>query len=122
VIWLQALICFGIWITYGVIQSRRSAQIRTQFTQMSRGARSRNGAFLMLGGGALLFGCLILCYVTGGLTPNGFKVWAWLLFAICGLAFVHAQTMAMAMLVSLMYDGVTSQGDSSSDQQKSESK
>ncbi|ODU51539.1 hypothetical protein ABT09_03715 [bacterium SCN 57-13] len=91
-IWLQALICFGIWITYGVIQSRRSAQIRTQFTQMSRGARSRNGAFLMLGGGALLFGCLILCYVT------------------------------VAMLVSLMYDGVTSQGDSSSDQQKSESK
>lgn len=42
--------------------------------------------------------------VQGRILPGG-----WLLAALVGLAFVHAQTVGMAMLISLAYESVTSE-------------
>lgn len=73
----------------------------------------------MLGGATVLFATLIGTHSMGGFTANGMTPATFLAIALAGLVFVHAQTMAMAMLVTLMFDGVvTSRKPSSSDPQE----
>lgn len=72
----------------------------------------------MIVGASVLFGTLIGAHSLGGFTANGMSGLTFFAIAISGLAFVHAQTMAMAMLVTLMIDGVvTSHTTASSDPQ-----
>jgi hypothetical protein len=105
-IWVQALVCFAIWIGYGFVQSRRSQEIRAKLSALPRSRRVMSGAVLMLFGAATLFGVLMLVQIMGGLTQSGLTFLSWVLVAAGGLAFVHAQTMAMAMLITLVYDSV----------------
>jgi len=117
VIWFQALVCFGLWIGYGVLQARRSETIRAKVTSLSRNARATMGAVTMLLGAIVLFGILIGSQYLGGFTRDGMTPLTWLAIGAGGLLFVHAQTMAMAMLVSLVYESVTSTPGASSDQE-----
>jgi hypothetical protein len=73
---------------------------------MPRGTRAVSGAVFMLLGAGVLFGTLIGTHSTGGFTSGGMTPLAWIAIALSGLLFVHAQTMAMAMLITLIYDGV----------------
>lgn len=116
-IWLQAITCFGLWIAYGVVQARRSPRIRARLEAMSRGKKTAMGAILMLSGALVFFLTLLGSYVLHGITPNGMTPLTWIAVALGGLAFVHAQTMAMAMMVSLVHETVTSSPVISSDQQ-----
>ncbi len=72
---------------------------------------------MMVCGAAILFATGIVAQLTGGFTSNGMTWYGWLLIALGGLAFVHAQTMAMALLVSIVQEGVTSTISASSDQE-----
>ncbi len=75
----------------------------------------------MLGGAACLLLALILGQTLGGFGASGMTPLAWIVVAVCGLAFVHAQTMSMAILVTLVYDGVvTSEVAESSDESESD--
>ncbi len=75
----------------------------------------------MLLGAALLMAALLIAHSQGGFTPNGMTPLTWLAIAAAGLAFVHGQTMAMAILVTLVADGVvTSKGRNPSDQEGSD--
>src|SRR5690606_2662788 len=86
---------------------------------MSRQTRAVRGAVAMLGGASVLFGALIASHALGGFTANGMTPLTFFAIAVAGLAFVHAQTMAMAMLVTLMLDGVvTSRNHGPSDPQE----
>jgi len=114
---MQGLVCFAIWLAYGLVQSRRSEFIRAKVEGMSRSARVRSGAASMILGATLLFAAFFGCIYAGGFTAQGLAIWAWFVLAGCGLAFVHAQTMSMALLVSLVQDSVTSMPPASSDQQ-----
>ena len=117
-IWIQGLACFTVWISYGYIRSRNSEQLRDRLAKMSRQRKALAGAGLMLLGATILFATLAVSYATGGFTSRGMTLPTWLLVTVAGLAFVHAQMMAMAMLVALMLDGVvTSPPGPSSDQQ-----
>jgi hypothetical protein len=119
--WIQGLVCFVLWIGYGFVQSRRSGQIRENLQKLSRKTRALSGAALMLLGAGVLFGALIGNHALGGFTPTGMTPLSWICIALAGLLFVHAQTMAMAMLVTLMYDGVvTSRQSAPSDQKGSD--
>lgn len=85
---------------------------------MSRQSRALAGAVIMIVGAGVLFGTLIGAHALGGFSESGMTILTFLAIAVSGLAFVHAQTMAMAMLVTLMIDGVvTSQRPASSDPQ-----
>jgi uncharacterized membrane protein len=118
-IWIQGLTCFAIWIAYGYVRSRNSEQLRLRLAQIPRQKKALAGAGLMLLGAAILFATLVASYAMGGFTPMGMTLPTWLLVAVAGLGFVHAQMMAMAMLVALMLEGVvTSQPGPSSDQQR----
>jgi hypothetical protein len=115
-IWLQGLTCFAVWLAYGYFRSRSSDKIRARLAGMSRRSKAASGAGLMILGAAILFGVLVFSYATGGFTVKGMTIPTWIMVAVGGLAFVHAQTMAMAMLVALMLDGVvTSHPGPSSD-------
>ena len=120
-IWAQGLVCFAIWIGYGVLQSRRSAQIRDRILTIPRSNRVASGVLHMLIGGLIMFASFFGAVMWGGFTPSGMNPITWLVLGIAGLAFVHAQTMSMAMLVSLVQDGVTSGASGPSDQQGPES-
>jgi hypothetical protein len=116
VIWVQALSCFALWIVYGVFQSKRSDAIRARISRLSRTARAWLGALLMVGGAVIMIAAGLLMESLKGFTPKGMTMTGWLVIAAAGLAFVHAQTMAFAMLVSLAYDSVTNGPRPPSDQ------
>jgi len=75
----------------------------------------------MVIGGLILFGSFFGSVMWGGFSQSGMNPLTWIVLTIAGLAFAHAQTMSMAMLVSLVQDGVTSGAPGSSDQQRPES-
>ncbi len=105
----EALLCFAVWLAYGIVQMRRSHLIRASVGRIPRTRRVLLGAGAMLGGVMLFFAFLALLpslglVVQGRILPGG-----WLLAALVGLAFVHAQTVGMAMLISLAYESVTSE-------------
>lgn len=116
-IWIQGLVCLVLWIGYGVVQSRRSNELRDKLNAIPRSARGLRGALLMLVGAAILFAALLIAHSLGGFTENGMTPLTWVAIAIAGFAFVHGQTMAMAILVTLVTDGVvTSERRGPSDQ------
>lgn len=117
-IWLQGLACFALWVGYGIFKSRSSNDLRARLAKIPRQRKALAGAGYMILGAAILFAALMASHALGGFTPNGMTLPTWGIISITGLAFVHAQTMAMAMLVAMMIDGVvTSQPRPSSDQQ-----
>lgn len=114
VIWLQGGLSFVIWIGYGVIQNRRSNRIRQDVGRMPRSQRGLLGAALFVVGAMVLIGGLAIIQQNGGFTNSGMTLFAWLAVSALGLAFVHAQTMGMAMLVSLVQENVTNPGPTAS--------
>jgi hypothetical protein len=114
VIWIQGGISFLIWIGYGVIQSRRSHVIREQVAGIPRNRRGVLGAALFLIGMMVLFGGLGIAFRQGGFTQGGMTLVAWPAVTLLGLAFVHAQTMGMALLVSMIQPNVTKEPNSAS--------
>jgi hypothetical protein len=116
--WLQGLVSFAIWIVFGIVYSRRSRHIRAYLFAQSRGRRVAIGAISMIGGSALLFGTLVALHATGGFTSHGMTPLSWLLITGAGLVFVYSQTLAMAVLVTLVMDGVVTSSEAlSSDHQ-----
>ena len=113
-IWLQGALSFLVWIGYGVFQSRRSEKIRAQVGAIPRSTRGLLGAALFFVGAMVLLGGLFLVLRGGGFTASGMTAWAWLVVTVLGFAFVHAQTLGMAMLVSLVHENVTKARDSAS--------
>lgn len=105
---LQGVVSFGIWILYGVFLSRRSLQLRQRVQRMSRTVRGIRGGMTMIGALVILLGGFTGISLAGWMTPKGFTPLGWLAATLFGLAFVHAQTMSMAMLVSLAVPDVTS--------------
>lgn len=114
--WLQALLCFALWIAYGIWQMRRSSGLRAKLERIPRTKRALLGVGLMLGGAGVLFFALVLGHAFGGFSGAGMSTLTWISVAVCGLAFVYAQTLSMAILVTLAYEGaVTSSQNQASE-------
>jgi hypothetical protein len=115
VFWAQGVVCFLLWIGYGAIQARRSDKIRAKMSALGRGTRATLGGVLMIGGAAVLIAGGVVIEQIGGFTKTGMTALGWLVVAVVGLVFVHAQTMSFAMLVSLAQETVTNSHPSPSD-------
>ena len=105
---------FLVWVLYGVVQWRRSGKILHRLTQMPRRKRVAIASGCLFGGAVFMLAALYAIFFVAKL--QGFALAA--ATALVGLAFVHAQTMAAAMLVSLAYPGVTEQGAVTSSSQE----
>lgn len=107
--WAQALLSFGLWVVYGVVQARRAARIRAWAKGVSPTLRGLWAAGLFLGGAGLMLGALLSMAARNGISPQGIAPWAWILLSLAGVAFVHAQTLAMALLLASAQPTVTSE-------------
>ena len=105
--WAQALVSFGLWVAYGVVQARRASRIRQWARQVSPALRGLWAAGLFLGGAGIMLGALFSLAARNGITPQGIAIWGWAVLSLAGLAFVHAQTLAMALLVVSAQEAVT---------------
>ncbi|MEA2552991.1 MAG: hypothetical protein QOJ65_1167 [Fimbriimonadaceae bacterium] len=101
VLWAQAFASFAVWVAYGFIQARRARLLRTKFSAMPRRTRTLLGPILLLGGAATLLVGVGLAGLYGGIAGGQLVPWAWLTVTLAGLAFVHAQTMASLVMISL---------------------
>jgi hypothetical protein len=93
-------------VGYGYLQSRRGDQIRS-FAKNRKGPKALLAAGLLLLAVAILFGGLNLIYANGGFTEGGLRWWAWLGVCLIGLAFVHLQTLSLALIATIAQDAVT---------------
>lgn len=105
--WAQALVSFGLWVAYGIVQARRASQIRLWAKQVSPTLRGLWAAGLFLGGAGIMFGALFSLAARKGITNQGIAMWGWAMLSLAGLVFVHAQTLAMALLVVSAQEAVT---------------
>lgn len=112
---LPVILCFVIWVAYGVIQARRSGILRAKVTAIPRERRALLGAGWMLGGVIAFFLLLLALPFLGQIADGKVQPFGWVLVALGGLAFVHAQTMGMAYLVSMAQEAVTSRSNGTSD-------
>ena len=106
-IWLQGGTCFALWIAYGVLQNRRGLAIKAWAEAIPRAKRGLMAAAIMLGAMVPIFIVLNLALQHGGFSNNGMAPVVWLSVAIFGLAFVHGQTLATALLVISAMESVT---------------
>jgi hypothetical protein len=116
VLWTQSLICFAIWVAYGVWLWRR---IRSASSPGRRWAVF-GGPLLLLGGVVLLAAGFFVAEKIGGLGPHGLTSPGWLIVALSGAAFVHGQTLAFVWMAGLAQVHVTSSTPSASSKQDSE--
>ncbi|HRJ26102.1 MAG TPA: hypothetical protein PLO61_01165 [Fimbriimonadaceae bacterium] len=106
-IWMQACVCFLVWIGYGVWMRSRNELLRRRFQGMSRRARTLYGSIGLIGGVIVLMAGLALVATTGGLEKDGLTLWAWPLVALLGLGFVHMQVMGAAALITQVQEEET---------------
>ena len=101
VLWGQVGVSFLAWVGYGVVLARRAGLMRERMAGWSRKSRTVLGPVFMVLGAVALFGSLALLAAFHGLTAGGMAFWAWALITSTGLVFVHAQSFAAVMMVSL---------------------
>jgi hypothetical protein len=110
-VWLQAGVCFVIWVAYGLWLRRSSERLRARFCTMGRTSRTLLGSVGLVGGLGVLAGGLYLVSRGGGLGTSGLEPWAWATVALLGLGFVHLQVLGAAAMVSLVLEEVTDRPD-----------
>ena len=92
---------FAIWVAYGVWQWRRSGKWLDRMSTIPRAKKPSLATLWLLGGAVFLLAALYTVFQAGGFAGGGVATWAWPVCVLAGLAFVHAQAMAGAMLVSM---------------------
>ncbi|MBX3118257.1 MAG: hypothetical protein KF784_04270 [Fimbriimonadaceae bacterium] len=117
---LEAVVSFVVWVAYGWTVWRRGPQIRKKYGQIEKNKRILASIWLMIGGLiVLMFGMYgasqFAGTAEGSLSPVG-----WLIVAAVGCVFVHAQTLAAAIMTTLMEREVTSVAPQSSTIQEKE--
>ena len=100
-LWLQALPLFGLWVAYAFLIRRWVQGGRQRYLARSRAWRMIAMAASIFGSLAVLVACFFA--LKGfGLGGIGYG-----LAAVAGLAFVHLQSLAVALTLSLAVEGVT---------------
>ena len=115
---IPGTILFALWIAYGLLQWRRGAELLHRMQSVSPKTRRVVGSLLLFGSAGLLLGALFLM-ANNSESSTTLNVWQWIAVGLLGLLFVHAQTMAAAMLVSLAQFGVTQTSDPASSSRES---
>jgi hypothetical protein len=111
--WAPATVVFLLWIAYGIYQWRNGPRLLAKLRQIKAASRRLWGTTLLVASAAFLLGSL---YGLSNVSPakEGLTIGQWVAVAIIGLIFVHGQTMACAMLLSLGDLGVSNAQSSAS--------
>ena len=112
---MQASISFAVWILYGILLARRASRPEAKLKKLSRHSRAVLGPLLMMGGGAVLLGAIALVATLHGIGGNSLTIWAWLVITAGGLAFIHMQSRAALLMVSLAIESEPTGGGQASE-------
>lgn len=93
----MAIAAFVLWLAYGVWQWRRSAQLYERLSGIPVRKRMVNATLLLLGSAVAL---VAVFYLIQQSSPKVIPPWGWAVLIVAGLGFVHAQTLAAAMIIS----------------------
>lgn len=104
---MQAGFCFALWIAYGWTIWRRAHRLRDRFVRMSPGKRTTLSIVLIIGSALVMLLGLFAIQQREGIVEGRLTLWAWSGVLLIGLAFVHGQTMAGALMASLIEQSVT---------------
>lgn len=105
--WAQAILSFVIWVAYGIRFARRGAQVKAWALAKSPSKRGITAGGLFLLGMVALFGAMMAAAAAKAVRPDGIVLWAHLLITLAGLGLVHAQMLAMALLITAPQPTVT---------------
>lgn len=110
-VWLQAVVCFAIWVTYGVILRKHSEKLRAKMANYSRVARVLFGSALLIAALVMLvFGIWSIdalgWHYSGQLTILGLVA-----TMVLGLVFIRLQVTGAAAMISLVVEEVTGTKD-----------
>ncbi len=102
----QGLTSFVCWLAYGAFMAKRLTLLRVAFRQRSRSGRALWAAALLVLSAAVL---LLTFAATGerGFVGGRMSPTTWGVITAAGFAFVHLQSLAFAMVVSIVQDDVT---------------
>ena len=113
-IWLQASVCFVLWVGYGLWMRRSSEHLRLYMHGRSRLWRSMLGSVGLLAGLALLAAGVFAVFVLDGVVDGSLRPWAWAVVAVVGAGFIHMQVLGAAAMITLMLDGETARREDTS--------
>ncbi len=94
-------VMFAVWIAYGIFQWRRSHILLPRLLTIPREKRPLRATLWLFGSAVFLLAALYATFLVGGFPKEGMTPAAWVICLITGLIFVHGQTMAGALLVSM---------------------
>lgn len=97
--WAQALLCFAVWVGFGLLLFLRASQLRSWLMARSRNARMVIGVVGLIAGGFILTGGLYAVASYGGMQEGVLTPWAWLAVGVLGLPFVASQVVGAAALL-----------------------
>jgi len=106
-LWLQAGICFILWIAYGVAMRGRADRLRASVGQWSRGQRVAFGSAGLILGLILLLAGLYAVAMLGGIQDQALTLWAWIACAVLGLGFIHLQVVGATAMITLALEQET---------------
>lgn len=106
-IWLQAGLCFLIWIAYGFRLRGLAPQLRERMRTASSGRRVAIGSAGLLLGLALLLAGLYGLAAAGAVAGGTLTWWGWIGCAAIGLVFIHMQVLGAAAMITLIMEQET---------------
>lgn len=99
---LPALACFVLWLGYGVWLWRRAPVWSPRIQGLSRTAKGLGGTLLLFLGAGVLLGGLASLGPLGLAHGDRLEPGGWAVAGLVGLAFVHAQVLAVALMMALV--------------------
>lgn len=94
-------------MAYGWTIWRRAHRLRQTFVKMSPTKRSALSIVLIIGSAVVMLLGLLAVQQREGIVDGRLAPWAWAGVLLVGLVFVYGQTMAGALMTSLIEQGVT---------------
>lgn len=103
-----AFVCFAIWVGTGFLVWRRLPELRARLAEVARGKRVATATSLLFGSAIVAIGGF---FAMSQSTAPGAPIapLQWLLIALLGAVFVGSQTLAAAILFSVVHPSVTSE-------------
>lgn len=118
-LWLQTLPAFALWLLFVAVRRKWMQQTRQRYALLSRRVRIVRMLASVVLSVAILFGGVFGAANLGWLDENGLSLLGFLAITISGLAFLHFQMVATALMLSLALDRETRGASTASNPQKS---
>lgn len=93
----MAIVAFVVWVAYGVWQWKQTPKLFAKLDTIAPQKRKALATLLLFGSAILLMATI---YGIAQASPRVIPAWGWVVILVVGTIFVHAQSLAAAMIIS----------------------